>query len=66
MSASARRRIGIAMRKRWAERKRATKLAPKPAAKKAQRGGMSAAARKQQSARMKAYWAAKRKQAKTA
>jgi hypothetical protein len=58
MSADARRRIGLAMKKRWAERKGTKATSP---TKKARKGGISAAARKQQSERMKARWAAKRK-----
>jgi len=39
-------------------------VAPLSAPAKKRKGGMSAAARKEQSQRMKAYWAAKRKQGK--
>ena len=61
MSAAARARIGAAMRARWAARKGGSKPAPKPAAKKSRRGGMSAINRKRQSQRMRQYWAARRK-----
>ena len=43
---------------------RGTKFDATGAGSRARRGGMSVAARKEQSERMKRYWAAKRKQAK--
>jgi len=58
MSADARRRIGLAMKKRWAERKgkKATSTA-----KKTRQGGISAAGRKRLSEMMKKHWAARKK-----
>ena len=60
MSADARRRIGLAMKKRWAQRrgKKATSTA-----KKARKSGISAAGRKRISELMKQRWAAKKKAA---
>jgi hypothetical protein len=58
MSADARRRIGLAMKKRWAERK-GKKATSTP--KKSRRGGISAAGRKRISEMMKRRWAAKKK-----
>jgi hypothetical protein len=64
MSASARARIGAAMRARWAERKRGGRSkAVNQAGRKTGRRGMSAAARKRMSLMMKARWAARRKSA---
>ena len=59
MSAAARRRIALAMKKRWAARK--GKKATSTAAKKARKGGISAAGRKRISEMMKKRWAEKRK-----
>jgi hypothetical protein len=56
MSADARHRIGLAMKKRWAERK-----GKKAASKKARKGGISAAGRKRISEMMKQRWAKKKK-----
>jgi hypothetical protein len=58
MSADARRRIGLAMKKRWAERK-GKKATSNP--KKTRQGGISAAGRKRISEMMKKRWAAKKK-----
>ncbi len=58
MSADARRRIGLAMKKRWAER-RGKKVAS--SAKKTRKGGISAAGRRRISEMMKERWAAKKK-----
>jgi hypothetical protein len=60
MSADARRRIGLAMKKRWAERKgkKATSTA-----KKTRQGGISAAGRKRLSEMMKKRWAERKKAA---
>jgi hypothetical protein len=60
MSADARRRIGLAMKKRWAERKGEKGAS---AVKKANRGGISAAGRRRISEMMKQRWAAKKKAA---
>ena len=59
MSATARKRISEAMKKRWAQRK--GKAAPKKATSK--RKPMSPAAKKRLSALMKARWAARKKAA---
>jgi hypothetical protein len=58
MSADARRRIGLAMKKRWAERK-GKKVTSTP--KNARKSGISAAGRKRISEMMKKRWAAKKK-----
>ena len=60
MSADARRRIGLAMKKRWAERKKGKKVTTS-SAKKTRHGGISAAGRKRISEMMKKRWAAKKK-----
>jgi uncharacterized protein YPO0396 len=60
MSADARRRIGLAMKKRWAARK-GKKVSG--TAKKTRHGGISAAGRKRISEMMKRRWAAKKKAA---
>src|ERR1019366_8595817 len=58
MSADARRRIGLALKKRWAERK-GKKVAS--SAKKTRKGGISAAGRKRISEMMKQRWAARKR-----
>ena len=60
MSADARRRIGLAMKKRWAERKGAKATSTK---KKIRKGGITAAGRKRISLMMKKRWAARKKAA---
>jgi hypothetical protein len=60
MSADARRRIGLAMKKRWAERK-GKKAAS--TTKKARKGGISAAGRKRISEMMRKRWAEKKRAA---
>jgi hypothetical protein len=60
MSADARRRIGLAMKKRWAESKKGKKVTTS-SAKKTRQGGISAAGRKRLSEMMKKRWAAKKK-----
>jgi hypothetical protein len=67
MSADARRRIGLAMKKRWAARKKAG-AKPKgtkatSTTKKARKGGISAAGRKRISEMMKERWAERKKSA---
>ena len=61
MSADARRRIGLAMKKRWAESKKGKKVTSTP--KNARKSGISAAGRKRISEMMKQRWAAKKKAA---
>jgi hypothetical protein len=60
LSADARKRIGLAMKKRWAQRrgKKATSTA-----KKARKSGISAAGRKRISELMRQRWAARKKAA---
>ena len=60
MSADARRRIGLAMKRRWAERKAQKAIST---AKKSSGGGISAAGRKRLSELMKQRWAAKKRAA---
>ena len=64
MSADARRRIGLAMKRAWVKRKRASvpkKAAKKAAAKKPAGKPMSPAAKLKLAALMRARWAQKRK-----
>jgi hypothetical protein len=71
MSPAARRRISLAAKKRWAEKKNAAQpqatakqTAPKQtAAKQAKKAGLTAAGRKRLSENMKKRWAAKKKAA---
>ena len=58
MSADARRRIGLAMKKRWAERKGKKVIG---SGKKARKSGISAAGRKRISEMMKQRWAERKK-----
>ena len=67
MSAEGRRRIALAMKRRWAERraKTATKTAPKARTGGVKKGGgMTAAGRKRLSDLMKKRWAARKAKAK--
>ncbi len=61
ITAAGRRRLSLAMKKRWAQR-RAGKSAPKTAASK-KRKGLTAAGRKRLSEAMKKRWAERRKSA---
>jgi hypothetical protein len=63
MSAAARKRIAAIQRARWAKLRNGETLtaAAKKPARKARKKTMSRAARAQRSAKMKAYWAAKKK-----
>jgi hypothetical protein len=66
MSKAARKRISVAMKARWAAKKKGARPQQKSAAKQKRRGGITRAGRKRLSEMMKQRSAAKRKQAKSA
>jgi hypothetical protein len=68
MSAAARKRISLGMKRRWAERGGSAPVQKAQVQKtaKSQRGGLTAAGRKKLSEMMTARWAAKRKASKKA